>query len=54
MKNSNQPIKVTDIITPEDINNWTPDNIIPINAPSGSGKSYFIKSILCEKAKWLD
>lgn len=54
MKNSNQPIKVTDIITPEDINSWTADNIILINAPSGSGKSYFIKNVLYEKTRTLD
>ena len=37
---------ISDLITTEDINNWTSDKLIFIEAPTGKGKSHFIKHTL--------
>lgn len=42
---------VSDIITKEEINKWRVGDVIYVDAPTGSGKSHFIKYDLYEKAK---
>jgi hypothetical protein len=43
--------RISDIITTEDIKTWSVDVPIFIEAPTGRGKSYFIKHTLSEYAK---
>jgi hypothetical protein len=47
----NNSIKVTDIITKEEINSWRSGDIITIRAGTGAGKSFFIKNSLYDHAK---
>lgn len=42
---------ISDIITTKDINNWTPNKIVFIEAPTGRGKTHFIKYKLSEYDK---
>lgn len=42
---------VSDTVTEEEINGWDVGDVIYIDAPTGSGKSHFIKYDLYEKAK---
>lgn len=52
MANGNQNKKtVSDIISVNDLESWTPKNTIIISAGTGRGKSYFIKNHLYEYAK---
>lgn len=37
---------VSDYVTPEKVNGWTPGDIILISAPTGGGKSHFVKHTL--------
>lgn len=37
---------VSDYVTPEKVDGWEPGDIILISAPTGSGKSYFVKHTL--------
>ena len=39
--------RVTDIIKPEDVLKWQPNNNVLISSPMGAGKSYF-----CEENFW--
>lgn len=43
--------RVTDIIKPEDISKWKPNNNVLISSPMGAGKSYFCKNTLYDIAK---
>jgi superfamily II DNA or RNA helicase len=51
LENNNKKY-ISDIITKEDINSWTNEEIIFIEAPTGSGKSHFIKHTLSENNKY--
>lgn len=44
-------VRVSEVITTDEIKTWTSDNIISITAGTGVGKSYFIKNILYAFAK---
>lgn len=37
---------VSDYVTPEKVNGWKPGDIVLISAPTGSGKSFFVKHTL--------
>jgi len=39
---------ISDIITSEDIDNWTSEKIVFIEGPTGRGKSHFIKHTLSD------
>jgi len=39
---------ISDLITSENIDNWTPDKIVFIEGPTGRGKSHFIKHTLSD------
>lgn len=43
--------RITDVISKEDAESWTPGSNILISAPMGVGKSYFCKNTLYELAK---
>lgn len=43
--------RITDLIKKEEVRNWSSGDIITISAPTGSGKSYFIKNTLYLVAK---
>ena len=43
--------RITDVISKEDAESWTPGSNILISAPMGAGKSYFCKNTLYELAK---
>jgi len=43
--------RLTDIISYDDIAEWSPNDVILISAGTGAGKSYFIKNVLYEYAK---
>ena len=47
----NKNIRVSDIITKEEVLDWTNEEVIFIKARTGMGKSYFIKNTLYEVAK---
>ena len=46
-----EKIRVSDIITREDIGLWKPKDNILIASPMGTGKSYFCKNTLYDIAK---
>ena len=46
LANSKQKKRVTDLIKPEDVLNWKPNDYILIASPMGAGKSYFSKNTL--------
>lgn len=48
---SNGRQRVTDIISINDIESWSPKDIIVISAGTGAGKSYFVKNSLYQYAK---
>lgn len=43
--------RITDVIPLEDVKSWKEGDIVTISAPTGSGKSYFIKNVVYEVAK---
>lgn len=43
-------ITVSDIITEKDVDSWQDGDIVSISAPTGKGKSHFIKHSLAERA----
>lgn len=43
--------RVSDVITPKDIESWHNGDVVTISAGTGAGKSYFIKNVLYAKAK---
>lgn len=51
MANGEYKQRVSDIISVEDMESWTADNLIVISAGTDSGKSYFIKNMLYEYAR---
>lgn len=51
MANGKQRKRVSDIISMNDLESWTPNNIIIISAGTGTGKSYFVKNIVYKYAK---
>lgn len=44
-------LRVSNVVTTDEIKKWRPGDIITIQAPTGAGKSYFIKNILYAIAK---
>ncbi len=46
-----EKVRISDIITKEDIKLWKPQDNILIAAPMGAGKSYFCKNVLYDFAK---
>ncbi|MGG3987471.1 DEAD/DEAH box helicase family protein [Bacillus smithii] len=44
-------MRVSEVVTIDEINKWKTGDIITIKAPTGTGKSYFIKNILYAIAK---
>jgi superfamily II DNA or RNA helicase len=44
-------MRVSEVVTIDEINKWKTGDIITIKAPTGAGKSYFIKNILYAIAK---
>ena len=43
-----ETVYISDIITSEDIDNWTSAKIVFIEGPTGRGKSHFIKHTLSD------
>lgn len=48
---SKEKMRVSDVITVEEIRKWKNGDVVSISAPCGAGKSYFIKNVLYEQAK---
>lgn len=44
-------LRVSDVITQNEIGKWKNGDVVTISAPCGAGKSFFIKNILYEQAK---
>lgn len=44
-------VRVSDIISTEEIRKWKNGDVVTISAPCGAGKSFFIKNTLYEQAK---
>lgn len=48
---SKEKMRVSDVITVEEIRKWKNGDVVSISAPCGAGKSYFIKNVLYKYAK---
>jgi len=49
--NELKKVRVTDVIKPDDVLRWQPNNNVLISSPMGAGKSFFCKNTLYDIAK---